>query len=387
MTNSSHCEVSQLWITGASGAAAADVGILCAREEDLGSAGYHSFYRVMLDGHFTKACVYQISSEVNRWIDCYFLGTAPYGVYISPRNDLEVVSPYQQVQTRGCSNKEGRFIGCSWGAWGSDSISLVIKGWAEDFSLIGCIATSSDNAAIVLDGTDQQVRGVYIDGLTVEAENGRHGLLAKGTVVNVVINGGNWVTGREAIRSDGVAENWRIRNLQAHTWHGHREVSSKREPLPDEGWSRTLAEHGPVVLSFDNLVNSVVGARSTWFSDRHKELVPSGNTPFGRMLVRGRATGNTIELRRREQLIFAGSEKGNSVQYLDESGAAPLVSLPRASLTPTDVTKLAAPQARDIAIDDGTNTEDGKPALAMFDGEAWAIFSPQGKKVRPEAAE
>jgi len=383
MTDSSHCEVSELWIRGASGPEAPDVGIVCARDLDLGSAGYHSFYRVMLDGHFTKACVYQISSEVNRWIDCYFMGTAPYGVYISPRNDLGVESPYGNVQTRGCSNKEGRFIGCHWGAYGSDSVALVIKGWAEDFSLIGCFAASSNSTAIVLDGTEQLVHGIYIDGLTVEAESGRHGLLAKGRVANVVINGGNWVTGREAIRSNGIAENWRVRNLQTNTFHGFREAPGKKEPLPDEGWTRTLEEHGPVVLSFDKLVNSVVGARSTWFSDRYKKIVPSGNTPFGRILVRGRATGNTIEVRKREQLIFAGPQKGNSVQYLDESGAAPIVSLPRANLAPTDVAKLPDPRPGDIAIDDGANTHDGKPVLAMFDGEAWVLFSPQSKKVRP----
>jgi len=384
LTDSSHCEVSELWISGQSGPKAPDVGILCARGVGLGSAGYHSFYRVMFDGHFSKACVYQISSEVNRWVDCYFLGTAPYGVYISPRNNLGVKSPYARIQTRGCSNKEGRFIGCCFGAWGTDSIGLAIKGWAEDFSMIGCIASSSNNVAILLDGTEQQVRGFYIpDGLTVEAECGRHVLLAKGTVVNVTINGGNWIAGREVIRTDGTAENWRITNLQAGTWHGHRQVESKREPLPDEGWSKTLEIYGPVTLNFDNLINSVIDARNTWFADRYKKLIPSGDTPFGRMLVRGTARGNEIRVRRRKQIIFAGSHTGNAIQCLDETGAARVMAMQRTNLAPTDVSKLRDPRPGDLAMDDGTNTEDGKPALAVFDGELWIIFKPQGKKVRP----
>jgi hypothetical protein len=29
----------------------------------------------------------------------------------------------------------------------------------------------------------------------------------------------------------------------------------------------------------------------------------------------------------------------------------------------------------DIAIDDGTNTQSGKPALAVFDGKAWQYMN------------
>ena len=45
------------------------------------------------------------------------------------------------------------------------------------------------------------------------------------------------------------------------------------------------------------------------------------------------------------------------------------------NLIPTDVTKIANPKRGDIALDDGTNTEPGKPGLAVYDGDEWVFMN------------
>ena len=41
------------------------------------------------------------------------------------------------------------------------------------------------------------------------------------------------------------------------------------------------------------------------------------------------------------------------------------------NLTPLDVKAIAQPKRGDVALDDGSNTSDKKPAIAIFDGKQW----------------
>ena len=41
------------------------------------------------------------------------------------------------------------------------------------------------------------------------------------------------------------------------------------------------------------------------------------------------------------------------------------------NLTPLDVKGIARPKRGDVALDDGRNTPDKKPAIAVFDGKEW----------------
>jgi len=45
------------------------------------------------------------------------------------------------------------------------------------------------------------------------------------------------------------------------------------------------------------------------------------------------------------------------------------------NLAPTDVTKIEHPKRGDIALDNGTNTQSGKPGLAVYDGEKWVFMN------------
>ncbi len=70
-------------------------GILLGRPLSLSSSGSHRFYDVQASGYFTKAAVYSIASENNRWDGCQIVlngGDALYCYYTSQSDDLSVAS-------------------------------------------------------------------------------------------------------------------------------------------------------------------------------------------------------------------------------------------------------------------------------------------------------
>ena len=43
------------------------------------------------------------------------------------------------------------------------------------------------------------------------------------------------------------------------------------------------------------------------------------------------------------------------------------------NLTPLDVKTITQPKRGDVALDDGSNTPDKKPTIAIFDGKQWVF--------------
>jgi len=200
MTASSYCTIKDLTIRGEK----VDVGILLAREfQGAGAtAGHHTFENVIITGEFSKAAVYSMGSEVNRFYNCIFTNRKKKGYcfYSTPRNPLNVKSCYMGGGGGGGCNTELRFYGCTWGAEGIDSVGLRIDGHSSDVTIYGgyfaCKKTGT--IGIYLCGRDpsckktQSIYNVTIKDVRIEAKGGKYCLYTEGDTNNIHIEGGYW---------------------------------------------------------------------------------------------------------------------------------------------------------------------------------------------------
>jgi len=276
LSASGYCHVKDMYISGQE----CDVGVLLCRGtgEKEGSAGAIVFDSVLMGGNFRKAAFYNMSGEVCRFYNSFFETNSPnsFAFYFGPENLLNVPSP--SVTIFPSSNTELRFIGCTFGSFGENSVGLYVRGGASDVSVWGCYFANRGQAAIYLDGSRACVDSINMTDVRIEGEHGRHCLYARGCVRRVSIIGGTWLsTGGEAIRyeapPDGStwAENWLIQqtSLDLYDW-------AFPDPNLPGFYARQFpqGEDGYVLARFDDLRNSILDL--TWGVVAHFEKDEQG---------------------------------------------------------------------------------------------------------------
>ncbi|HEX8912125.1 MAG TPA: hypothetical protein VF796_07170, partial [Humisphaera sp.] len=128
---------------------------------------------------------------------------------------------------------------------------------------------------------------------------------------------------------------------------------------------------GVPTMEFATLSRSVI--ERNWCDPKD---APGQAEPTPHVRVTGSAEESEIAVPRRE--AFAGTlvrskltalnDGGVRREFLGAGGEGGTVL----NFTPTDTAKIAKPKAGDVALDDGTNTRNHKPGLAVFDGKEWS---------------
>ena len=374
LTDTTYCTMRDLQIISNT----ANIGVLLAREK--GNGGSNGFFtNVLIGGSYTVASVYALASEVGRWFNCYFQNTLQDGVcfIITPLNYWNVKDPFHELTT-GCSNTEFKFYGCTWEAWGGGKcVDLWVCGPStSDLSIFGGYISATGLAGILLDGTHGggSVATVSIDGMRIEGERAQHCLLARGYVDDVRCRTGQWVSGSAEpifFEPGGAGRYWDISGLGLIIYDG---IYVKYEPGPDHYRMARFAS--PLRDSTLELMDNY----PTLFKKNDKgDFVAS--YPHGQAVVFDDATaGNTITVRRREDVEFKGADEGNVIKALEDNGVMRTYEgsggLPALlNLPPCDVSKIPHPQPGDLAVDTGANTPDHQPGPMFYDGKKWRALS------------
>ena len=98
-TASGYCSMDNFRITGHT-ANTPNVGILLARNTDAGSAGFHNFKRIFVEGNFTKGGIYSFASEENHFDNVRITmagGGAKWCFAISNSNFESITSLYETI--------------------------------------------------------------------------------------------------------------------------------------------------------------------------------------------------------------------------------------------------------------------------------------------------
>lgn len=352
MTDASYCTLSNLQIQSRT----ADCGILLARPHPklrngiLLSCGWHNFYNLNIGGQYRSAAVYNQASEVDRWYGCTFSNSTPdaHCFVFTYRNFAGIKSPYVGETCDIGSNADQRLYGCLFFHHPAKSkgepqgATIYIQGWAEDFSLTDCdFGTSNVKAAVWIDSTRNPVKQVHLTNNRFENQN-EVLLLSTGRTFLVDFQGNTcYGAATNYIRADH-AEYWRIQG----NMFGRSETPTAAP------------------LQFKALVRSDLG--KNWYLSREGDKAK--DTP----LLAAQCVETDVVLPSASD--FRGSLVRSRLVALNEAGVRREYGGGQAgvlNLMPLDVKTVAEPKRGDVALDDGSNTPDKKPAIAIFDGKQW----------------
>lgn len=362
MTDSSFCSISQLQVQSRS----AQCGILLARPNPknrkgvLLSCGWHTFYSVNVGGSYSVAAVYNQASEVDRWFGCQFSNThADAHVFVfTYRNFGKIVSPYAGELCEVGSNADQRLNGCLFfhhpdtaaDKNNPQGATIYVQGWAEDFTLADCDfgVSATVKAAIWLDGERNPCKGMHLTNNRIE-NKATHLLLATGYTLLVDFTG-NTCPGAQLshIESTGKAEYWTVARNQL--LHGQTpgvptmQFATLSRSTIDHNWCDPKDAPGQ--------------------SEPTPQVKVTGDCEEAEVMVPGREAfqGNLVRSR-----LVALNDQGVRREYLGGGDGGTVLNF-----TPTDTAKAAHPRSGDVALDDGTNTKNHKPGLAVYDGHEWS---------------
>jgi hypothetical protein len=358
LTGANHCLIQDLNIEYEEGnpEVAPNVGLLLARNPDGGSAQEHRFTNVNLIGYFSVANVYNITSELDRFIGCIFINKAPGGHNLvwSSDNFAHVESPSRGRIRTLYSNTELRVIGCSFYNWGGGEggSNVHLRGFTMDATVRDCYMNPPQGGHAVYLGMSSQggpVRDAEFTNLRIEGENATDVFRIEGRAENVAIRHCCLIYGEgRALNADAVSylafehnDVWNVRGwktaIRAESLSESRIVSNL---FTFDNWEGKNPQAGPEVV--------ITGTHSA------RNLL---QVPDRRMVVYQNLEGTVID---------APGEEGTHRLYLGEYASG--VTL---NLTPVNTAALKGPKKGDLALDDGTNTASKKPGLAVFDGAAW----------------
>ena len=353
MTDCSYCTLSNLKIQSQT----ADCGILLARPHPklrngiLLSCGWHTFYNLNIGGRYRVAAVYNQASEVDRWYGCTFSNTMPdaHCFVFSYRNFADIESPYVGETCEVGSNADQRLHGCLFfhhpakGKGEPQGATIYIQGWAEDFSLTDCdFGTSNVKAAVWIDSTRNPVKQVHLTNNRFENKN-EVLLLATGRTFLVDFQGNTCYGASTNYICADTAEYWRI---QGNVFG--RSDTSHASPLQFAALMRSDVGKNWYLSREDDKAAGTPLVQATQCVET--DLVLPTAADFQGSLVRSR--------------LVALSEAGVRREYV--GGQTGLLNL-----TPLDVKTITQPKRGDVALDDGSNTPDKQPAIAIFDGKQW----------------
>lgn len=360
MVDSSYCTLSNMQIQSQT----AQCGILLGRPHQknrggiLVSSGWHTFYNLWINGSYSVACVYNQASEVDRWYGCTFMNSHPdaYCFVFTYRNFAGIVSPYAGEMVEIGSNADQRLHGCLFmqhppAKENPEGACIYIQGWAEDFALTDCdFGVGGVKALLWLDGTRSPVKEVHLMNNRFE-NSATYLLLATGRSIHTQFVGNTCYGAKQNLVRAESADSWVISDNQLINYEG--------KDLP--------------ALVFGSLINSSVTRNWIIISESEEK---KGQTPL--MVVEGGCVGCDLTLARRADFqgtltrsrLTALDEEGVRREYLGSAAGSLLLNLP-----PVDTSKIASPKRGDVALDDGTNTQSGKPGLAVYDGERWQYMN------------
>lgn len=360
LTGANHCVMQDLNIEAEPNAVkkgnAPNVGLLLARNPDGGAAQEHRFTNVSILGAYTLANVYNITSELDRFIGCIFINKAPgsHNFVWASDNFAEIKSPYQGEIKTLYSNTELRIIGCSFYNWGGGEggTNIYMRGFTMDTT----------------------VRDSYMN----PPEGGhavRLGMSAKGGPVRSTIFEGIRIEGSNAdgiFRVTGRAENLTIRNSSMFYGQGEAVDADRLVNFVFEGNDVWNTEGWKTAMRAKELLNGRIHRNMFTFHNWGGENPQEGDP---RVLIGQKSVGSNIQVAERSQVeienlenttIDALADDGVRRRYLGEAASGVVLNL-----APVDTSAMENMKEGDLALDDGTNTESGDPALAVYDGEKW----------------
>jgi len=362
LTGTNHCILENLWIVAENvkPEERPNVGLLLARNLNGGAAQEHRFTNVQIVGQFTVANVYNVTSELCRFIGCTFINTAPgsHNLVWSSENYAGVKSPARGDIRTFFSNTELRILGCTFYNWGGgkDGTNLYLRGFTMDTTVRDCYMNPPQGGCAVhlaMSGKGGPVESASFENIRIEGENAVDIFRADGRHENLTLRGCTVVFGEGLfVRGEEVNTLTLQNNL---VWNVR-------------GWK--------TAMRFKRLLNSRIAGNIYRFDNW------GGKNPQDtdeRVLTGELVRGCRIEVARRD-LVNVETMENTVLDALDDGGVRRTYLGPAAAgtvlnLTPSNTATLKNMKRGDVALDDGTNTESGKPALAVFDGTAWQYMN------------
>jgi hypothetical protein len=361
LTGTNHCIMENLWITAENAGPdeRPNVGLLLGRNRDGGAAQEHRFTNVIFSGHFTVANVYNVTSELCRFVGCIFINTSPgsHNLVWSSENFAAIKSPYRGEIRTLYSNTELRIIGCTfynWGGAGGDN--LHFRGFTMDTTVRDCYMNPPKGGHAVYLGMSSKggpVESACFEGIRIEADNAADVFVMKGRHENLAIRNCSIMYGEGLFLRGEEVNTLTVQNCMI--WN-------------IRGWK--------TAMRFDRLLNARITDNVYRFQNWGGKNPQQGPE---RLVSGDLCRGSLVEVGRREQVDFKTLE-GSEIDALDDGGVRRRYLGSAAAgtvlnMTPVNTAKLTNCKAGDIAVDDGKNTKGGKPGLAVFDGRQWQYMN------------
>ncbi len=354
LTGTSHCLMSDLTVESKD----ANIGFLLARRKDGNAAQEHRFDRLIIAGNFSIACVYNITAELVRFTDCIFIQKAPdaHNIIWSSENHLNIKSPYRGEIRTLYSNTEFRLDRNTIYNWGGGTMgtNIYLRGFTSDLSVTDCYLGQATLANVLLEDSSKggPVCTVKLDGIRVESK-AQQVILVRGRADGISLKNSTLICPNAPLinAKDGVARWWQIENV----WF----------------WNTTGKNN---MMTFGELAHSRIDG--TWCEFQNWTKEPDEEGPDVATAVTKRSHANTLRVRGREHAQLPENTTGTVVVAAEDHGVRRRYAGSPAqgevlNLDMVDCTSINQPKRGDIVLDDGTNTTDGKPAIAIYDGEQW----------------
>jgi len=356
LTGASHCYMHDLAINSED----ANIGLLLARRADGNAAQEHRFERLIMEGKYSIANVYNVTSELVRFSDCVLIQNAPdaHNIIWSSENHLNIESPYRGKLRSIYSNTEFRLDRntiYNWGG-GEKGTNIYLRGFTSDLSITDCYLGQATLANVLFEDSSKggPVCTVKIDGVRVES-TAKHVLLIRGRADGVSVKNCTFFNNNAPLieGSDGSAGWWQIENVWFWNTAGKK-----------------------LMTRFGDLHHSRMDGTWCEFQNWTKEPDEAGAPVVAAITKRSRA--NTITVQNRELVKLPEDTAGTVIDAMDENGvrrhyAGSSASGEVMNLEMVNTKNVKNPKRGDIALDDGTNAPDGKPALAIYDGKNWIL--------------
>lgn len=360
LTGANHCVIEDVNIEAEPNAVkkgnAPNIGLLLARNPDGGAAQEHRFTNVSILGHFTLANVYNITSELDRFIGCIFINKAPgsHNFVWSSDNFAGIKSPYQGEIKTLYSNTELRIIGCSFYNWGGGEggTNIYMRGFTMDTTVRDCYMNPPEGGHAVHLGMSSKggpVRSTILEGIRIEGSNADSIFRVTGRAENLVV--------RNCTMFYGEGKALDAERLINFRWENN-DVWNTR------GWKTALR----VKELINGRIRRNMFTFHNWGGKNPQDADP-------KIVIGTKSVGSNIQVDKRSHVKFESMEN-TTIDALNEAGVRRKYLGGGASgtvlnLTPVDTSEMKHMKEGDVALDDGTNTESGDPALAVYDGEKW----------------
>ncbi len=377
LTGANHCIIRDLNIEAEPGSNvkikdAPNIGLLLARNKHGGSAQEHRFTNIIINGYFTLANVYNVTSELDRFIGCIFINKAPgaHNLIWSSDNFANIKSPFQGDIRTHFSNTELRIAGCSFYNWGDgkNGSNIYVRGFTMDTSVRDCYMHPPRSGYAVWLGPSSKggpVESMLIDSIRIEGENSKDIFRLERSHSRITISNCSVIYG------EGMALN---------ADHVNYLTFKNNHVLNVRGWK--------TAMQAESLENSHIGDNIFKFKNWGGKNPQQGQA---KVISGIRSSGNYIQVTDRREADFKSMNR-TIIDALDD-GKTPSLGGKIASImgstgirrqymgnfmsgvtlnmTPVNTATLKGMILGDIALDDGTNTQSGKLGLAVYDGEKW----------------